>query len=100
MQGRNGLPGEEGQERPQDDSPSQSTGQGFLRASARSSSTSAVDRDLAGGVVWSGVLRRPLSEREHRLGDLADRRIGNRSGGLLEDEQPCPGDLARDRLAV
>src|SRR5690349_13283164 len=44
--------------------------------------------------------RRPLSEREHRLGDVADRRIGDRSGGLLEDEQPCPGDLARDRLAV
>src|SRR5437899_10504297 len=44
--------------------------------------------------------RRPLPEREHRLGDLAGRRIGDRSGGLLEDEQPRPGDLARDRLAV
>src|SRR5262249_43895352 len=44
--------------------------------------------------------RGPLPQREHRLGDLAGRRIGDRSGGLLEDEQPCPGDLARDRLAV
>src|SRR6266568_9419651 len=44
--------------------------------------------------------RRPLPEREHRLGDLADCRIGDRSGSFLEDEQPCPGDLARDRLAV
>jgi hypothetical protein len=43
----------------------------------------------------------PSSTRaEHRLGDLAGRRIGDRSGGLLEDEQPCPGDLARDSLAV
>src|SRR5215472_175813 len=25
---------------------------------------------------------------------------GIASGGLVEDEQPCPGDLARDRLAV
>src|SRR5215510_10761730 len=44
--------------------------------------------------------RGPLPQREHRLGDLAGRRIGDRSGGLPEDEQPCPGDLARDRLAV
>src|SRR5947209_949882 len=44
--------------------------------------------------------RRPLPEREHRPGDLAGRCIGDRSGGLLEDEQPRPGDLARDRLAV
>src|SRR6187551_405639 len=44
--------------------------------------------------------RGPLPEREHRLGDLAGRRIGDRSGGFLEDEQPRPGDLARDRLAV
>src|SRR5262249_50426703 len=43
---------------------------------------------------------RPLPELEHRLGDLADRGSGDRGGGLLEDEQPCPGDLARDRLAV
>ena len=43
---------------------------------------------------------RPLPEREHRLGDLVGRRIGDRSGGLLEDEQPRPRDLARDRLAV
>src|ERR1700743_306089 len=41
-----------------------------------------------------------LPEREHRLGDLADRRVRDRSGALVEDEQPCPGDLARDRLAV
>src|SRR5262249_22986837 len=47
-----------------------------------------------------GGTRCPLSEREHRLGDLAGRRIRDRRGGLLEDEQPCPGDLARDRLAV
>jgi hypothetical protein len=44
--------------------------------------------------------RRPLSQRDHCLGDHADRRIGDRSGSFLEDEQPCPGDLARDCLAV
>src|ERR1700720_4348235 len=44
--------------------------------------------------------RRSLPEREHRLGDLAGSRIGDRSGSFLEDEQPCPGDLARDSLAV
>ena len=44
--------------------------------------------------------RCPLPEREHRLGDLAGCRIGDRSGSFLEDEQPCPGDLARDSLAV
>src|SRR5579863_1501531 len=53
----------------------------------------------AQGAVMPAVLH-PLSEREHRLGDHAGRRIGDRSGGLVEDEQPCPGDLARDRLAV
>ena len=35
--------------------------------------------------------RRPLLEREHCLGDLDRRGIGDRSGGLLEDEQPRPG---------
>lgn len=30
--------------------------------------------------------RRPLSECEHRLGDFAGRRIGDRGGGLVEDE--------------
>src|SRR5262245_59497641 len=44
--------------------------------------------------------RRPLPEREHRLGDLAGRCIGDRRGGRLEDEQPRPGDRVRDRLAV
>src|SRR2546423_15263576 len=44
--------------------------------------------------------RRPLPEREHRLGDLAGCRIGDGSGSFLEDEQPRPGDLARDSLAV
>jgi len=44
--------------------------------------------------------RRPLPQGEHRLGDLAGRRIGDRGGRFLEDEQPCPGDLARDGLAV
>ena len=44
--------------------------------------------------------RRPLPQRDHCLGDLAGRRIGDRSGSFPEDEQPCPGDLARDRLAV
>ena len=41
-----------------------------------------------------------LPEREHCLGDLAGCRIGDRGGSLFEDEQPCPGDLARDCLAV
>ena len=54
---------------------------------------------LRGCRIGAGT-RRPLAEREHRLGDLAGRCIGDRSGGLLEDEQPRPGDLARDRLAV
>src|SRR5688500_16130440 len=44
--------------------------------------------------------RRGLPEREHGLGNLAGGRIGDRSGGLVEDEQPRSGDLARDRLAV
>jgi len=44
--------------------------------------------------------RRPLPEREHCLGDFAGRRIGDRGGGLIENEQPRPGDLAGDRLAV
>src|SRR5262249_46577401 len=44
--------------------------------------------------------RGPLPERKHRLGDLAGRRIADRSGSFLEDEQPCPGYLARDCLAV
>ena len=41
-----------------------------------------------------------LPEREHRLGDLAGRRIGDGGGGVIEHEQPGPGDLACDRLAV
>jgi hypothetical protein len=44
--------------------------------------------------------RRHLPQRDHGLGDLAGCRIGDRSGCFLEDEQPCPGDLARDCLAV
>lgn len=32
------------------------------------------------------------------MGDLAGRRIGDRCGSRLEDEQPCIGGLARDRL--
>src|SRR5262249_31584661 len=44
--------------------------------------------------------RRPLPQSDHCLGDLTGRRIGDRSGSFLEDEQPRPGDLARDRLAV
>ena len=43
--------------------------------------------------------RRPLPQRDHGLGDLAGR-IGDRSGSFLEDEQPRPGDLARDCLAI
>src|SRR5262249_7233589 len=33
-------------------------------------------------------------------GRRAARRSGDGRGGRLADEQPCPGDLARDRLAV
>lgn len=43
---------------------------------------------------------RPLPQRDHCLGDLSGRRIEDRSGSFLEDEQPRPGDLARDCLAV
>src|SRR6478752_2374532 len=43
---------------------------------------------------------RPLPQCEHRRGDLAGRGIGDRGGGLLEDEAARPGDLAGDRLAV
>lgn len=53
------------------------------------SAPTAVPVDRAPG--WSGCIserstRRPLPEREHCLGDLAGRCIGDRSGGLLEDE--------------
>src|SRR5215218_10906197 len=59
--------------------------------------------DVAAGRQCRGIssrTRRSLPEREHRLGDLAGRRSGHRSGGLLEDEHARLGDLTRDRLAV
>lgn len=53
-----------------------------------------------------GFLRLPSGvnvndlEREHRHGDLIGGRVGDRGRGLFEHEEPCAGDLARERLAI
>ncbi|WP_374107751.1 CoA transferase [Rhodococcus sp. DMU2021] len=39
-------------------------------------------------------------QREHRLGDLVDRRDGDRGAGIDQDEQPRSRDLACDGFSV
>src|SRR4029077_6543203 len=43
---------------------------------------------VGGRKRWAGgLLPSPLPEPEHRLGDFAGRRLGDRHGGLIENEQ-------------